>query len=89
MSKPYCAFSEFLSHRLVKDNESCLKSLRLGIVCFTATNQTGMKQHDFLQILYINKYRKFCFILYALHPRDMNFFFKIWNLYLIKRNIGI
>ena len=33
-----------------------------------------MKQHDFLQILYINKYRKFCFILYALHLGDMNFF---------------
>lgn len=39
MGKAYCAFSELLTHRIVKDNESCLKSLSLGIVCFTAINK--------------------------------------------------
>lgn len=35
--------SELLTHRIVKDNESCLKSPSLGIVCFTAINNWNKK----------------------------------------------
>ena len=57
MSKPYCAFSEFLSHRLVKDNESCLKSWRLGIVCFAAINNGNKEWYPNVVCCYSEKCR--------------------------------